>query len=96
MHKEEANFKRDLVKSCNAIILSINPEANLYEKLTTKWEFHFERFERETREVYLASKYKSSVRKNLQSFANEKINEMYEKNRTKNEGEYFFFFLPFC
>ena len=96
MDKEEANFKTDLEESFNAIILPISPETSLKEKLIAIWNFHYVRFDRVTKEADLASGYRSSVTMNLQSFAIEEINKMCTKNREKIEGEYFFFFLPFC
>ena len=96
MDKEEANFKTDLEESFNEIILPISSEASLKEALIAKWKFYYVRFDRATKGADLASEYKSSVTVNLHSFAIEEISKMYTKNREKIEGEYFFFFLPFC
>ena len=77
---EKETFKTRLKNSFDAIILPVSNQGEFNEILRNKKEEHFTNFDEETEEVDQESEYKRNVKRELESYANEKINEMIEKN----------------
>ena len=87
MDNEKENFKTELKKSFNKIILPVRIPDRLKGILEEKKRKNFAKFDEATKEVHQESEYKRNEKRELESFSNEKIDEMMDKN----EGMSFFF-----
>ena len=67
-------------KSFNEISLPVHNPYRLKDILEEKKKESFAKFDRATKEVHQESEYKRNEKSELVSFANEKINEMMDKN----------------
>ena len=81
MNNEKENFKSGLKKSFNEISLPVHVPGRLKDILEEKKNENFAKFDGATKEVHLDSEYQRNEKSELESFANEKINEMMEKNK---------------
>ena len=77
---KKETFKTRLRNSFDAIDLPVSDQGELNVILRNKKEECFTNFDEETEEVDQESEYKRNVKRELESYANEKINEMIEKN----------------
>ena len=80
MDNEKENFKTELKKSFNKIILPVRIPDRLKGILEEKKRKNFAKFDEATKEVHQESEYKRNEKSKLESFANEKIDEMKKKN----------------
>ena len=80
MDNEKENFKTGLKKSFNEISLPVHIPGRLKDILEEKKKENFAKFEGATKEVQQESEYKRNEKSELESFSNEKINEMTDKN----------------
>ena len=80
MNNEKENFKSGLKKSFNEISLPVHVPGRLKDILEEKKNENFAKFDGATKEVHLDSEYQRNEKSELESFANEKINEMNGKN----------------
>ena len=81
MNNEKENFKTGLKKSFNEISLPVHIPDRLKDILEKKKKKYLEKFDGAIKEVPQESEYKKNEKSELESFANEKINEMMEKNK---------------
>ena len=81
MDNEKENFKTGLKKSFNEISLPVHIPGRLKDILEEKKKENFAKFDGATKDVHKESEYKRNEKSELESFANEKINEMMEKNK---------------
>ena len=77
MDNEKENFKTELKESFNEIIFPVH---RLKDILEEKKKENFVKFDEATKEVPKESEYKVNKKRKLEDFANEKINEMTDKN----------------
>ena len=77
MDNEKENFKTRLENSFSKISV---PNRRLKDILEEKKKENFAKFDGATKEVHQESEYKRNEKSELESFSNEKINEMTEKN----------------
>ena len=80
MDNEKENFKTELKESFNEISLPVHIPGRLKNILEEKKKENFVKFDGATKEVHQESEYKRNEKRELESFANEKIDEMMEKN----------------
>ena len=81
MDNEKEIFKTGFKKSVNEISLPVHIPDCLKNILEEKKKENFAKFDEATKEVQQESEYKRNEKSELESFANEKINEMMEKNK---------------
>ena len=84
---EKENFKTELKESFNEIRFPVHIPDHLKEFLKKEKKENFAKFDEATKEVHQESEYKRNEKRELESFSNEKIDEMMDKN----EGMSFFF-----
>ena len=77
---EKENFKTELKESFNEIRFPVHIPDHLKEFLKKEKKENFAKFDEATKEVHQESEYKRNVKRELESFSNEKIDEMMEKN----------------
>ena len=80
MDNEEKNFKTEFKESFNEISLPVHIPGRLKDILEEKKKENFVKFDEATKEVPKESEYKVNKKRKLEDFANEKINEMTDKN----------------
>ena len=80
MDNEKENFKTELKESFNEISLPVHIPDHLKEILKKKKKKNFAKFDGATKDVHQESEYKRNEKRELESFANEKIDEMIGKN----------------
>ena len=80
MDNEKEKFKTELKKSFNKISLPVHISDHLKDILEEKKKENFAKFDGATKDVHQESEYIRYEKSNLESFANEKIDEMMEKN----------------
>ena len=87
MDNEKENFKTELKESFNEIRFPVHIPDHLKEFLKKEKKENFAKFDGATKDVHQESEYKRNEKRELESFANEKIDEMMDKN----EGMSFFY-----